>query len=44
MVFLVVSNMNEGFSEGFHAAAIMDSLLSIYSILYLISIRNKTSE
>ena len=44
MVFLVASNLNEDFSEGFYVPAIMDAFLTIYSILYLIYIRKKTSE
>ena len=44
MVFLVTSNMNEGFSEGFYVPATMDTFLTIYSILYLIYIRKKSSE
>jgi len=42
-IYLVVSNLDAPFSNGFYIPAAMDSFLTIYSILYFISLRNKTS-
>jgi len=43
MVFLVVSNLNEDFSNGFYIPATMDTFITIYSILYFVALRNKAS-
>ena len=41
MVFLVVSNRSMAFSSGFNAPAIMDSIITIWSILYFASIKRQ---
>jgi hypothetical protein len=44
MVYLVVSNSGQSFSEGFFIPAGMDSFLTIYSILYFVSISNSSNQ
>ena len=44
MVYLVSTNASHVYSDGFYVPAIMDSFITIYSILYFISLRNKTRE
>jgi hypothetical protein len=44
MVYLVFTNASHVYSDGFYIPAAMDSFITVYSILYFISLRNKTSE
>ena len=44
MVYLVVTNASHVYSDGFYIPAAMDSFITGYSILYFISLRNKTRE
>ena len=44
IVYLVYTNASQVYSDGFYIPAVMDSFITIYSILYFISLRNKTSE
>ncbi len=44
MVYLVVSNLDQSYSNGFYIPATMDTIITIYSILYFISLRKKTDE
>ena len=37
MVFLVVSNMGQTFAGGFLAPAVMDAIITIWSVLYFVS-------
>jgi hypothetical protein len=39
MVFLVVSNLGQSFSGGFLAPAVMDAIITVWSVLYFISLR-----
>jgi len=39
MVFLVVSNLGQSFSAGFLAPAVMDAIITVWSVLYFISLR-----
>ena len=39
MVFLVVSNLDQPFSNGFYVPAAMDSVITIWSLLYFWSLR-----
>ena len=39
MVFLVVSNFGQPFSSGFIAPAVMDAVITVWSILYFASRR-----
>ncbi len=39
MVFLVASNVNQDFSKGFWAPAVMDSIIVLWSLLYFASPR-----
>ena len=41
MVYLVTSNGTFAYSEGFYVPAGMDSFLTVYSILYLVSLRER---
>ncbi len=41
MVFLVTSNASFAYAEGFYIPATMDAFLTIYSILYFVSLREK---
>jgi hypothetical protein len=41
MVYLAVSNSAHTYAEGFFIPATMDSIITIYSILYFISLRKK---
>ena len=41
MVFLVVSNRNMAFSSGFNAPAIMDSVITVWSLVYFASLNRK---
>jgi len=41
MVFLVVSNAESSFSDGFYIPASMDTLLTVYSILFFVALRKK---
>ncbi len=41
LVFLVASNANLSFSEGFYAPAIMDAIVVLYSLLYFWSLRKQ---
>jgi hypothetical protein len=43
MVFLVISNLDQSYSDGFYAPAIMDSIITVYSILYFISLKSEKS-
>jgi hypothetical protein len=43
MVYLVITNVSLVYSDGFYIPAAMDSFITIYSILYFVSLRNKTS-
>ena len=42
MVFLVVSNLGQAFAGGFLAPAVMDAAITVWSVLYFISLRRKT--
>jgi hypothetical protein len=39
MVFLIVSNSGQSFSEGFLAPAVMDAVITVWSVLYFLSLR-----
>ena len=39
MVFLVVSNLGQAFSGGFVVPAVMDAAITVWSVLYFISLR-----
>jgi len=41
MVFLVVSNRNMSFSSGFSVPAIMDSIITVWSLLYFASLKRE---
>ena len=41
MVYLVTSNSGFTYSEGFYVPAGMDTFLTVYSILYLVSLRER---
>ena len=41
MVFLVVSNLGQPFASGFCAPAVMDALITVWSIVYFASLRQK---
>ena len=41
MVYLTVSNTGHSYSEGFRAAATMDAVIVLYSLLYFWSLREK---
>ena len=41
MVYLVTTNLDAPYAEGFYVPAAMDSFLTVYSILYFVSLRNK---
>ena len=43
MVYLVVSNLDQSYSNGFYIPAMMDTFITIYSILYFVALRNKAS-
>ena len=40
MVFLVVSNLGQPFAGGFLAPAVMDAIITIWSILYFVTLRD----
>ncbi len=40
MVFLVTSNLGQPFAAGFHVPAVMDSIITVWSILYFASLRD----
>jgi hypothetical protein len=42
MVFLYVSNMSETFSNGFMIPAVMDSIITLWSVIYFASLRGKS--
>lgn len=44
MVFLVVSNSSQPYSAGFFIPAGMDAFITVYSILYFVSLRKKNIE
>jgi hypothetical protein len=44
MVFLVVSNSSQPYSVGFFIPAGMDAFITVYSILYFVSLRKKNIE
>jgi len=44
MVYLVFTNASQVYSDGFYIPAAMDGFITVYSILYFISLRNKSSE
>jgi hypothetical protein len=44
MVFLVLSNLDSTYSDGFYVPAIMDSVITVYSILYFLSLRKNAGE
>ena len=41
MVFLVVSNASHTFSSGFMAPAVMDSFITVWSIVYFVALRRE---
>ena len=41
MVFLVASNLGESFSSGFLAPAVMDAIITAWSVLYFASLRRQ---
>lgn len=41
MVFLVASNLGQSFSSGFLAPAVMDAIITVWSIFYFASLRSK---
>ena len=42
MVFLVATNLGQPFAAGFYAPAIMDSIITIWSLVYFVSLRRET--
>ena len=42
MVFLYVSNMSETFSSGFMIPAVIDSFITLWSVIYFASLRGKS--
>lgn len=42
MVFLVVSNLGQPFASGFYAPAIMDSIITVWLLVYFASLRQQT--
>ena len=42
MVFLVVTNLGQAFASGFLLPAMMDALISVWSLVYFASLRRKT--
>jgi hypothetical protein len=42
MVFLVASNLGQPFASGFYAPAAMDALITVWSVLYFVSLRQQT--
>ena len=43
MVYLVITNVSLVYSDGFYIPAAMDSFITIYSILYFISLKSEKS-
>ena len=41
MVFLVVSNRGEAFSAGFMAPGVMDSFITVWSVLYFVTLKRE---
>ncbi len=41
MVFLVASNLDQTFSSGFLVPAVMDAIITVWSLLYLASLRGR---
>ena len=39
MVFLVVSNVGQSFSDGFYVPAMMDSVITVWSIAYFTTLK-----
>lgn len=44
MVYLVVTNASHVYSDGFYIPAAMDSFITVYSILYFISLKSEKSK
>ena len=44
MVYLVITNVSLVYSDGFYIPAAMDSFITIYSILYFISLKSEKSK
>ena len=44
MVYLVTSNASFSYSDGFYIPAGMDTIISVYSIVYFISLRKQDSK
>ena len=42
MVFLVAINIGQPFASGFYAPAIMDSIITVWLLIYFASLRQKT--
>ena len=42
MVFLVATNLGQPFAAGFYAPAVMDSIITIWSLVYFVSLRRET--
>jgi siroheme synthase (precorrin-2 oxidase/ferrochelatase) len=42
MVFLVAANLGQPFASGFYAPAVMDALITAWSLLYFASLRQQT--
>ena len=43
MVYLVLTNLDQTYSSGFYIPATMDTIITIYSILYFISLKSEKS-
>lgn len=41
MVFLVATNLGQPFAAGFYAPAVMDSIITIWSLIYFVSLRRE---
>jgi hypothetical protein len=41
MVFLVLSSYSHHYSDGFYVPATMDAIITVYSIVYFIDLRNR---
>jgi len=43
MVYLTTTNMSHYYSDGFYIPATMDTIITIYSLLYFISLKSEKS-
>ena len=42
MVFLVVANLGQPFASGFYVPAVMDAIITVWSLIYFASLRQQT--